>query len=413
MIEENGKNFDKDEDAAAKDRGSEQKVGDGVENKPPKKREPDIKVKPPKKRELSMRFLLEDMIHRGASDLHITVGAPPVFRLDGSLHKMAADIVTEDSAKRFAYSIMTEKQKQQFEENWEIDLSFGVKGLSRFRCNVFLQRGSVALAVRAVPFKIHTLEELGIPPKVSEFSDYPRGLILICGPTGSGKSTTLAAIIDKINRERHEHILTVEDPIEFVHRHKNCIVNQREVHSDTLSFSRALKYALREDPDIVLIGEMRDLETISSALTIAETGHLAFATLHTNSASETINRIIDVFPTNQQTQVRVQLSFVLQAVLVQTLVPKVGGGRIVCTELMIATPAIRAQIRDDKVHQLYSTIQSGGKYGMQTMNMSLAERYLDGVITLEDCMGRSPDPQELNDIITRKKLQSDGIEGNM
>lgn len=413
MIEENGKNFDKDEDAASKDSGSEQKVGDEVENKPPKKREPDIKVKPPKKRELSMRFLLEDMIHRGASDLHITVGAPPVFRLDGSLHKMAADIVTEDAAKRFAYSIMTEKQKQQFEENWEIDLSFGVKGLSRFRCNVFLQRGSVALAVRAVPFKIHTLEELGIPPKVSEFSDYPRGLILICGPTGSGKSTTLAAIIDKINRERHEHILTVEDPIEFVHRHKNCIVNQREVHSDTLSFSRALKYALREDPDIVLIGEMRDLETISSALTIAETGHLAFATLHTNSASETINRIIDVFPTNQQTQVRVQLSFVLQAVLVQTLVPKVGGGRIVCTELMIATPAIRAQIRDDKVHQLYSTIQSGGKYGMQTMNMSLAERYLDGVITLEDCMGRSPDPQELNDIITRKKLQSDGIEGNM
>ena len=388
-------------------------MGDGVENKPPKKREPDIKVKPPKKRELSMRFLLEDMIHRGASDLHITVGAPPVFRLDGSLHKMAADIVTEDSAKRFAYSIMTEKQKQQFEENWEIDLSFGVKGLSRFRCNVFLQRGSVALAVRAVPFKIHTLEELGIPPKVSEFSDYPRGLILICGPTGSGKSTTLAAIIDKINREQHLHILTVEDPIEFVHRHKNCIVNQREVHSDTLSFSRALKYALREDPDIVLIGEMRDLETISSALTIAETGHLAFATLHTNSASETINRIIDVFPTNQQTQVRVQLSFVLQAVLVQTLVPKVGGGRIVCTELMIATPAIRAQIRDDKVHQLYSTIQSGGKYGMQTMNMSLAERYLDGVITLEDCMGRSPDPQELNDIITRKRLQSEGVEDNM
>ena len=413
MIQENDKDFNEDEDAAFKDSGSGQKVGDGVENKPPKKPEPNVKVKPTKKRELSMRFLLEDMIHRGASDLHITVGAPPVFRLDGSLHKMAADLVTEDSAKRFAYSIMTEKQKQQFEENWEIDLSFGVKGLSRFRCNVFLQRGSVALAVRAVPFKIHTLEELGIPPKVSEFSDYPRGLILICGPTGSGKSTTLAAIIDKINRERHEHILTVEDPIEFVHRHKNCIVNQREVHSDTLSFSRALKYALREDPDIVLIGEMRDLETISSALTIAETGHLAFATLHTNSASETINRIIDVFPTNQQTQVRVQLSFVLQAVLVQTLVPKVGGGRIVCTELMIATPAIRAQIRDDKVHQLYSTIQSGGKYGMQTMNMSLAERYLDGVITLEDCMGRSPDPQELNDIITRKRLQSDGVEGNM
>ncbi|MCK5833163.1 type IV pilus twitching motility protein PilT, partial [bacterium] len=336
------------------------------------------------------------------------VGAPPVFRLDGSLHKMAADIVTEEIAKRFAYSIMTEKQKQQFEENWEVDLSFGIKGLSRFRCNVFLQRGSVALAVRAVPFKIHTLEELGLTETVGKFSDYPRGLVLVCGPTGSGKSTTLAAIIDKINRERHEHILTVEDPIEFVHKHKNCIVNQREVHSDTISFSRALKYALREDPDIVLIGEMRDLETISSALTIAETGHLAFATLHTNSAAETINRIIDVFPTNQQTQVRVQLSFVLQAVLTQTLVQKIGGGRVVATEIMIATPAIRAQIRDDKIHQLYSSLQAGGKYGMNTLNTSLAQRYLDGVITLEDCMGRSPDPQELNDIIARKRIQAGG-----
>ncbi|HHS49564.1 MAG TPA: type IV pilus twitching motility protein PilT [candidate division Zixibacteria bacterium] len=354
-----------------------------------------------------MRLLLDDMIHRGASDLHITVGSPPVFRLDGKLHKMAANIVSEDAAKKFAYSIMTEKQKQQFEENWEVDLSFGIKGLSRFRCNVFLQRGSVALAVRAIPFKIHTLEELGLPESVGRFADYPRGLILVCGPTGSGKSTTLAAIIDKINRERHEHILTVEDPIEFVHRHKNCIVNQREVHSDTVSFSRALKYALREDPDVVLIGEMRDLETISSALTIAETGHLAFATLHTNSAAETINRIIDVFPTNQQTQVRVQLSFVLQAVLTQTLVPKIGGGRVVASEVMVATPAVRAQIRDDKIHQLYSTIQAGGKFGMQTLNSALADRYLDGVITLEDCMGRSPDPQELNDIITRRKAKDE------
>ncbi len=402
MQKEEQNNFDQGDDFL----GSE--LPEEIKDKKPAPKPSDNKTQaPPPKRDLSMRTLLDEMIHRGASDLHITVGSPPVFRLDGSLHKMAADIVTEDTAKRFAYSIMTEKQKQQFEENWEVDLSFGIKGLSRFRCNAFLQRGSVALAVRAVPFKIHTLEELGLPATVNKFSDYPRGLILVCGPTGSGKSTTLAAIIDKINRERHEHILTVEDPIEFVHRHKNCIVNQREVHSDTLSFSRALKYALREDPDVVLIGEMRDLETISSALTIAETGHLAFATLHTNSAAETINRIIDVFPTNQQTQVRVQLSFVLQAVLTQTLVPKIGGGRVVATEVMVATAAIRAQIRDDKVHQLYSSIQAGGKYGMQTLNSSLAERYLEGVITLEDCLGRSPDQQELNDIIARKRIQSE------
>jgi len=359
-----------------------------------------------KRHEYTIRELLEEMIRRGASDLHITVGAPPVFRVDGKLYRVPGEIVTEESSKRFAYSIMTDKQKQKFEEEWELDLSFGIKGLSRFRCNVFLQRGSVALAIRSIPFKIRSLAELGLPPSIEKLSEFPRGLVLVCGPTGSGKSTTLASIVDKLNRERYEHILTVEDPIEFIHQHKNCIINQREVHSDTMSFARALKYALREDPDIVLIGEMRDLETIASALTIAETGHLAFATLHTNSAAETINRIIDVFPTNQQTQVRVQLSFVLQAVLVQTLMPKIGGGRIISTELLFSTPAVRAQIRDDKVHQLYSTIQAGGKYGMHTMNSMLADRYLNGLITLEDALGRSPDQQEFNDIITRKKVQA-------
>ncbi len=359
-----------------------------------------------KKRSFSMRELLEEMIRRGASDLHITVGTPPVLRIDGKITRLHGEPITEEISKRLAYSIMTEKQKQHFEENWEQDLSFGIQDLSRFRCNVFLQRGAVALVVRAIPFKIQTFTELGLPKAVSKFANFPRGLVLVCGPTGSGKSTTLASIIDKINGERHEHILTVEDPIEFVHEHKNCIINQREVHGDTMSFGNALKYALREDPDVVLIGEMRDLETMQSALTIAETGHLAFATLHTNSCAETINRIIDAFPESQQTQVRVQLSFVLQAVLVQTLMPKIGGGRIICTELMFATPAIRAQIRDDKVHQLYSSIQAGGKYGMHTMNSSLGERYLSGKITLEDALSRSHDPQELHDIISRASMSS-------
>jgi len=356
------------------------------------------------KTKFSMRELLEEMIRRGASDLHITVGSTPALRIDGKITRMPGEIISEENAKRLAYSIMTEKQKQHFEENWEQDLSFGIQGLSRFRCNVFLQRGAVALVVRAIPFKILTLDDLGLPKAVSKFANFPRGLVLVCGPTGSGKSTTLASIVDKINIERHEHILTVEDPIEFVHKHKNCLINQREVHSDTMSFQNALKYALREDPDVVLIGEMRDLETMQSALTIAETGHLAFATLHTNSAAETMNRIIDAFPTNQQTQVRVQLSFVLQGVLVQTLMPKIGGGRVVCTELLFATPAIRAQVRDDKIHQIYSSIQAGGKYGMHTMNASLGEKYLKGAITMEDALGRSTDPQELHDIISRATM---------
>jgi twitching motility protein PilT len=351
---------------------------------------------------VSLRELLEIMAKKSASDLHLTVGAPPMIRVDGKLVKMDFDRLTPEVTKKLAYSMMNEKQKLKFEENSELDLSFGIENLSRFRCNIFVQRGNVAVSMRQIPYRVKTFEELGIPKVIQEFGNFPRGLVLVCGPTGSGKSTTLAALIDKINRERNDHILTVEDPIEYLHRHMGCIVNQREVHADTKSFAAALKYALREDPDVVLIGEMRDLETIEAALNISETGHLVFATLHTNSAAESINRIVDVFPTNQQEQVRVTLSFVLQAVIVQQLIPKVGGGRALAMEIMTATPAMRAIIRDDKVHQIYSTIQAGQKFGMRTMNMSLAELYHNRKITIGDAIARSGNVEELNDIISRK-----------
>lgn len=302
-----------------------------------------------------------------------------------------------------AYSIMSEKHRQKFEEKSELDLSFGIENLSRYRCNVFMQRGNVAVAIRQIPFRVPGFEELGLPKVVSEFANLPRGLVLITGTTGSGKSTTLAAIIDKINRERNLHIITVEDPIEYLHRHNSSLINQREVYSDTQSFASALKYALREDPDVVLIGEMRDLETVESALNISETGHLAFATLHTSSCAESITRIIDVFPTNQQEQVRVTLSFVLQAVVTQQLIPKIGGGRVLGLEIMIATPAIRALIRDQKIHQIYSSIQAGQKYGMRTMNQSLAELYLAHKITLAEAQARTANVQELNDILNLKQ----------
>jgi twitching motility protein PilT len=349
-----------------------------------------------------LRELLELMVKKNASDLHLTVGVPPMIRVDGRLMRLDMDPLSPENTKKLAYSMMNEKQRLSFEESSELDLSFGIENLSRFRCNVFVQRGNVSVALRQIPFKVKTFEELGVPKTVEEFAKLPRGLVLVCGPTGSGKSTTLAALIDKINRERNEHILTVEDPIEYLHRHLNCIVNQREVHADTKSFSSALKYALREDPDVVLIGEMRDLETIESAIKISETGHLAFATLHTNSAAETINRIIDVFPTNQQDQVRVTLSFVIQAIVVQQLIPRIGGGRALATELLVGTPAIRAIIRDDKVHQIYSTIQAGQKFGMKTMNDSLAELYVARKITIGDALARSSNPAELNEIISRR-----------
>ncbi|MEZ5358747.1 MAG: type IV pilus twitching motility protein PilT [Candidatus Zixiibacteriota bacterium] len=351
---------------------------------------------------VSLRDLLEEMVKRGASDLHLTVGTPPQLRIDGKLVRTEHDVLTAEMTLKLAYSIMNEKQRKKFEEKNELDLSFGLENLSRFRCNVFMQRGNVAVALRQIPFKIKTFEDLGLPKVVCELANLPRGLVLVTGPTGSGKSTTLAAIIDKINRERSCHILTVEDPIEYLHRHNNCLVNQREVFSDTPSFASALKYALREDPDVVLVGEMRDLETIESAINISETGHLAFATLHTNSAAESINRIIDVFPTSQQEQIRVTLSFTLQAVVAQQLIPRMGGGRAMALEVMVCTPAIRAIIRDDKIHQIYSMIQSGQKFGMRTMNMSLAELYRTGKITLNDALGRSSNPQELNEMLSKQ-----------
>ena len=355
---------------------------------------------------MTLRELLGEMIEAGASDLHLTVGSPPALRIDGKLQRMQHDMLTPDMTKKLAYSIMNEKQRQRFEETSELDLSFGIENMSRFRCNVYMQRGNVAVALRAIPYRVQTTEELGLPKVVADFARIPRGLVLVTGPTGSGKSTTLAAIIDKINRERPCHIITVEDPIEYLHRHQTAIVNQREVETDTMSFASALKYALREDPDVVLVGEMRDLETIEAALTISETGHVAFATLHTNSAAETINRIIDVFPTNQQEQIRVTLSFCLQAIVCQALLPKNGGGRALVQEVLVATPAIRALIRDDKVEQIYSMIQSGQKFGMKTMNQSLYDLYKTGKITLQTAMEFSSNPDELNEMLNRPATQN-------
>jgi twitching motility protein PilT len=350
---------------------------------------------------LSIQELLSAMYEKGASDLHVTTGVPPTIRIDGRLVPLPVEPLAPQDTKRLCYSILTEAQKQRFEEDWELDLSFGVKGLSRFRANIFMQRGAAAGAFRTIPFKIRSFDELGLPTVVRELCKKPRGLVLVTGPTGSGKSTTLAAMIDKINSERQEHIVTVEDPIEYLHPHKKCLVNQREVNADTQSFKRALKYILRQDPDVVLIGEMRDLETIEAALTVAETGHLVFATLHTNSAVQTINRILDVFPPYQQPQVRAQLSFVLEGVISQILIPKASGnGRVLAMEIMIPNPAIRNLIREEKVHQLYSQMQVGqAKFGMQTMNQSLLAAYLKRNITLDDAVGRSSDPEEFRNLL--------------
>ncbi|NTU59791.1 MAG: PilT/PilU family type 4a pilus ATPase [Deltaproteobacteria bacterium] len=352
---------------------------------------------------VSLHQLLKAMIERGASDLHITTGSPPQIRIDGQLVPLEAPSLLPPETKRLCYSVLTEAQKHRFEEENELDLSFGVKDLSRFRANVFMQRGAVAGAFRAIPFQIKTFEELGLPTVMHEIAQKPRGLVLVTGPTGSGKSTTLAAVIDRINTQRHEHIVTIEDPIEYLHPHKGCLVNQREVNADTDSFKKALKYILRQDPDVVLIGEMRDLETIEAALTVAETGHLAFATLHTNSAVQTINRIVDVFPSYQQPQVRAQLSFVLEGVLSQQLIPKLSGrGRALAVEVMIPNPAIRNLIREDKIHQLYSQMQVGqGKFSMQTMNQSLYSLFVKKQISLNDALGSSSDPDELRTMISR------------
>jgi twitching motility protein PilT len=349
----------------------------------------------------NLHQLLKAMVEKGASDLHITTGSPPQLRIDGKLVPLKTPPLSPVDTKQLCYSILTDAQKHKFEEDSELDLSFGVKGLSRFRSNIFMQRGAVAGAFRTIPFKILTFQELGLPPIVTELARKPRGLVLVTGPTGSGKSTTLASIIDKINTDRHEHIVTIEDPIEYLHPHKNCLVNQREVGADTQSFKKALKYILRQDPDVVLIGEMRDLETVEAALVISETGHLAFATLHTNSCVQTINRILDVFPPYQQPQVRAQLSFVLEGVLTQNLLPRAGGpGRVLIIEVMIPNPAIRNLIREDKVHQVYSQMQVGqSKFGMQTFNQSLAQAFTKRLITIEEAMARSSDPDELKNIL--------------
>jgi twitching motility protein PilT len=348
-------------------------------------------------RTVNLRALLDEMIQRRASDLHITAGDRPKFRIDGEIMAAHTDVVLgPKDTLQIAYSILTEAQKKRFETEDELDFSFGIANLSRFRGNVFKQRGCVSMVVRQIPFEILSFEQLKLPPIIAKMAEKPRGLVLVTGPTGSGKSTTLAAMIDKINREEQGHILTVEDPIEFVHRHQRCIVNQREIGADTKSFGTALKYALRQDPDVVLIGEMRDQETIHAALTIAETGHLAFATLHTNSAAETINRVIDVFPPTQQAQVRAQLAFVLEAVVTQTLLPKAKGrGRVAACEIMVCTPAVRACIRDDKIHQIYSIMQAGKKFGMQTLNDALYQLYVQTEVTLEEALQHSSDPNEL------------------
>jgi twitching motility protein PilT len=355
----------------------------------------------------NLHQLLKAMVEKGASDLHVTTGSPPQLRIDGKLAPLKTSPLTPVETKQLCYSILTDAQKHKFEEENELDLSFGVKGLSRFRANIFMQRGAVAGAFRTIPFKILTFADLGLPNIVAELAKKPRGLILVTGPTGSGKSTTLASIIDKINTDRHEHIITIEDPIEYLHPHKNCLINQREVGSDTLSFKKALKYILRQDPDVVLVGEMRDLETIEAALVISETGHLAFATLHTNSAVQTINRILDVFPPYQQPQVRAQLSFVLEGVMTQNLVSRASGpGRVLCIEVMVPNPAIRNLIREDKVHQVYSQMQVGqAKFGMQTFNQCLAMLFSRRLITMEEALGRSSDPEELKNILATGATQ--------
>jgi len=351
---------------------------------------------------INFHQLLKDLVERGGSDLHITTNTSPQIRIDGKLTPMDIPPLTPVETKQLCYSILTDSQKHRFEEENELDLSFGVKGLSRFRGNIFIQRGAVAGVFRVIPYKILSFEELGLPPIVKALCEKPRGLILVTGPTGSGKSTTLASMIDRINTDRHDHIVTIEDPIEYLHPHKGCIVNQREVGADTKSFKHALKYVLRQDPDVVLVGELRDLETIEAALTLAETGHLCFATLHTNSCAQTINRIIDVFPSYQQTQVRTQLSFVLEGVLSQTLIPKANGqGRALALEVMVPNPAIRNLIREDKVHQIYSQMQVGQeKFGMQTMNQCLMQLLSKHLISVDDALGRSSEPDELKQMLS-------------
>jgi twitching motility protein PilT len=354
----------------------------------------------------SIEAFLREMIERGASDLHLTTSSPPMIRLHGQLLPLAHPPLSPTDTKNLTYSLLTESQKRKFEEESELDFSFGIKGVSRFRGNLYLQKGAVGGAFRMIPHQTPQLQALGLPASLPDLCNLPRGLVLVTGPTGSGKSTTLAAMIDAINRERHEHIVTVEDPIEFVHEHKGCLVNQREVFSDTRSFAQSLKHVLRQDPDIVLIGEMRDLETIESSLVVAETGHLVFSTLHTNSAVQTINRVIDVFPPHQQAQVRAQLSLVLQAAISQQLIPrKDGRGRVLAVEVMIPNAAIRNLIREEKIHQVYSQMQVGqARYGMQTMSQALIALVQRGLITAEEALGHATEVEEMKVMLGQARV---------
>jgi twitching motility protein PilT len=352
---------------------------------------------------MNLPDLLKATLELGGSDLHLSIGSPPQVRVDGHLRRLELPVLTPDVVKSLCYSVLTDAQKKKFEETWELDLAFGLRGVGRFRCNVFNQKGAVGAVYRLIPEKIRPLEELGLPPVLSELADRPRGLVLVTGPTGSGKSTTLAAMIDRINQAKPAHILTIEDPIEYLHQHKRALVNQRELFSDTQSFTLALRAALREDPDVVLVGEMRDLETMEAAMKLAETGHLTMATLHTNSAAQTITRIIDAFPAHQQAQIRTQLSLVLEGIVCQALLPKASGnGRVAALEILVANPAIRNLIRDDKIHQIYGTMQAGQeKFGMQTMNQSLARLVERRVITRDAAFSTSSNRDELVMILER------------
>lgn len=353
------------------------------------------------KKKTDINELLEEVLVRGASDLHITVGAPPVMRINGVLQRIEEyPRLTGNDTRDMIYSILTARQREQLEANLEYDLSYSVPGSARFRVNAYFQRNSLGAAFRIIPYRIKKVEELNLPPVIKELTMLPRGFILVTGPTGQGKSTTLAAVIDLINESRNDHIITVEDPIEFLHVHKRCIINQREVGADTHSFTNALKYVLRQDPDVILVGEMRDLETISTALTAAETGHLVFATLHTQDAPQTIDRIIDVFPTYQQQQVRLQLAGTVQAIITQQLLPtRDGKGRVPAVEIMIATSAIRNMIREAKTHQIYSAMQAGGQYRMQTMDHSIGALYKNGIISYDVAMARCANRDEMQRLI--------------
>lgn len=363
---------------------------------------------------VTLSQLLKTMVEQNGSDLHVTTNSAPQIRVDGRLIPLKSPPLSASETKQLCYSVLTDAQKHRLEEDLEIDLSFGVKGLSRFRANIFNQKGAIAGSFRSIPSVVPAMSELGLPPVVNKLCEKPRGLVLVTGPTGSGKSTTLAAMLDKINTERHSHILTIEDPIEFLHQHKSCVVNQREIHADTTGFAYALRSALRQDPDVILIGEMRDLETMETAITIAETGHLTFATLHTNSASETINRLIDSFPAHQQAQVRAQLSLALEGVLCQTLLPRASGkGRVLIMEILIPDSAIRNLIRQDKIHQIYSAMQAGQqKHGMQTFNQALATAYFKKQITMEIALRTSSNEEELKEMIERGAGLIEHVERN-